>query len=268
MTMNGKITCEEFQDRLDGLAGGTQTEEIPAALRDHADRCPGCAMLLAMHLNLAADSPGDLEGRVPGALVDTMWQRVSAEIGERRARGLKQSSMFHPIRRALVPAMAAAIVLLVFASGYLLGELRQLRQSEQRLAEELSWKEQAIDSLRLERSSPLGDRSLSTTTALLLKRGLYGPDEFSALELVTYLEQLPPERTIIRADEASAFLPNSRLRRTLMHGRHPAGITFDDGLQVGELILLIEWTGIDPKRRFSREDIVTLTKTQTLIGDL
>jgi len=124
--MDEKMTCEEFQERLDGR---TASDEELEELERHASACPDCAVLLAMNRHLRAETLSELEEQVPDSLVDTMWQRVVGEIAARRAERLSLTKRFWPFQRILVPAMAAAIVLLVFASGFLLGELKSLKQA-------------------------------------------------------------------------------------------------------------------------------------------
>ncbi len=175
--MSQTITCENFLERLEALTSVQWPGEELVLLEQHADRCPDCAMLLRMHRHLSGETLADLEARVPAALVDGMWPRISAgiaaiedgvEIAEvaetpgstghplsaetaqaagAQARWRRRLDAFFASRpgragRWLVPALAAGLMVLLFASGYLLGEVHQLKQRERMLAESLLYQQQ------------------------------------------------------------------------------------------------------------------------------
>jgi hypothetical protein len=263
--MDEKMTCEEFQERLDGHIA---SDEERRAIERHAAACPDCALLLAMNRHLNAETLSELEERVPDSLVDTMWQRVVGEIAARRAERLSPQRRFWPFQRIFVPAMAAAIVLLVFTSGYLLGELRHLRRSERQLAMELSLKDQRLEEMQHGMKTIQAGRLPERVTLLGVRLGLPQQADFSASELISLLELLPRETTMLEAGKVESMLQQKRLPGMIRARFQPEGIDIDDGLQAGEIIILIEWLDIDPARRFQRDELVSFARTGALPGVL
>ena len=139
--MNPNITGDDIQENIDRLAAGTATEAERAALRAHAASCPDCAMLVRIHEHCADLAGEDLDGAMPHDAASGMWRSVRERIEPSRTR-------MPWYRRAMTPALAAAVVILVFACGFLLGELRQLRGRENRLIEELAASRRTLEAYR------------------------------------------------------------------------------------------------------------------------
>ncbi|HER43412.1 MAG TPA: hypothetical protein ENO08_03025, partial [Candidatus Eisenbacteria bacterium] len=128
--------CGRFQDRLDRLEGALPEGRESRELERHAAECPDCAIMLETCLHLAGPFKEELESKVPAEMADSMWAQVSSHIADRRPVGWRWS-----LSRVIVPALAAAVILLVFWLGMTLGELRYLRGVEERMAAEIERRE-------------------------------------------------------------------------------------------------------------------------------
>jgi hypothetical protein len=117
------IDCQVFEDQLDALVAGELPEEGRRHLHIHAASCPDCAMLLKVQDHLAEPSLEELEAAVPEELLDDLWDRVEVRTGTPGPR--------------LVPLLAAASVVLLLSTGFLLAELRGAKAEARELAGQL-----------------------------------------------------------------------------------------------------------------------------------
>jgi len=165
-------------------------------------------------------SAGELESRVPDDLAEGMWSRVEAALGRRPA----------PLRRDFSrPLLAAAAVLLLLATGYLLGERGQLLRRQEDL------------SLRLARLETAAPAPLPAQDALMA-RYLGRRESWSPAQLTHLLEGLPPGAQIL--DAASA-------RRLAAQLGSEAPLDPDDGLQADEALALARRLPLDPETAIS-----------------
>ena len=233
--MNRKIDCERFAELVDRLPGLPPEER--ARLDGHAATCPECAALLEMRLALLDPGREPLEERVPDALVAGMWPRVAAAVERQTAADLV-SRRFGRARRAFVPALAAAVVLLVFTVGFLFSEIRHLRRSEAALESTVRGQREAIDVVL----AGTGGGS-AAPVALAGRRAL------SAGELLEMLERLEPGDPILGAAETERLRRGWRQLALLAILAGEAGVETEDGSQAGELAAMIRASGVSPDAR-------------------
>ena len=233
--MNARNDCERFQDLLDGLPGLALDER--AELDAHAARCGECAAMLEIRMAFLEPPAGTLEDRVPDGTAGAMWRRVSAGIERRRAHAIISPAGGR--RRAFVPALAAAVAVLVFTLGFLLSEIRHLRQSETRLLSMIQSQEKAID-LVLARNDE---------TAAGAPMSFGGRGELKAGELLAMLGRLDPDVSVLGAAETGRLLAGWNRFAFLALLAGGDRIETADGIQAGELAALIRASGVSPETR-------------------
>ena len=140
--------CREFRELLNRTRYGELSREERAALERHAEGCADCAVELRIHAHVTAVSGAELESAVPDEMVDTMGRNVMEDLSRRSVRRSPSGSRMWPMMKILVPALAAAVVVLVFTGGFLFGGLRQLKTREQQLLSEMQRKDDLIGSQR------------------------------------------------------------------------------------------------------------------------
>jgi hypothetical protein len=251
--MSGHDECEKFQDRLDLFGGEPPPEEEMRELERHASGCPDCATILEAYLHLAGPSNEELEAQVPDAMTGAMWQRVAARTVYRNM-GYGRFN----IRRILSPVLAAAVVLLVFALGFTLGELRHLRGVEQKMAEKIERRDETIASLRTGGSEPPGLFTSERFRNLARRRFLQERDSYRVGDLIVLLEQLPRDTKILSASEVRILLGRGGTAAYSPYNTRLRGFDYSNGLDAGEAILLIEALGIDADELIPREEIASL----------
>lgn len=256
--MREKRECTEFQEKLDRLGGAQPGAEELAGLESHASTCDECAMILRMYLHIAGPAKEELEKSVPAEMADTMWRRI-----EPRTAGMPQhrpagSARFPVLRRAFAPVLTAAVIVLVFAAGYMLGELRQYRKIESRMSSELERQERVIEALQRGRGGPSSDVSFGDYTGSFARSAFFEKEEYSVAELVSLLERLSPDTRLLGAREAASLIGRKSHRMWLPVGARLDLIDFTDGLVAGEVIILIETMDIDPATKISRDRLLSL----------
>ena len=257
--MKDETGCREFQKLLDRVVGGTISREDEIQLKQHAGECPDCAMLLEMHRYVISPSGLELEAAVPDGMVDTMWRRVMADISQRSAGRSAAGSRLWPVMKLLVPALSVVVVILAFVSGFMFSELRQLRTREQELMHEVGHRDDLIAYLSAEQEGFPSERGLFRAGSMMIRRGLPQQEIFTAEELLTLLNKLPPDVTIMGPDDARLLLSRRILPRGVGSGDLPDYIDLRDGLQAEEVIRLVEWLGLDPDETISRDRVLALT---------
>jgi hypothetical protein len=251
--MSGHDECEKFQDRLDLLGGEPPPEEEMRELERHASGCPECATMLEAYLHLAGPSNAELEAQVPDEMTGAMWQRVAARTVDRNT-GYERFN----VRRILVPVLAAAVVLLVFAFGFTLGELRHLRGVEQRMAEKIERRDETIAALRAGGSETPGLFASERFRNLARRRFLAGRETYRVGDLIALLEQLPPDTKILSAREVDALIGRSGISAYSPYSDRLHMVDYSNGLDAVEVITLIEALGIDADELIPRERIASL----------
>ncbi len=246
--------CEELQELLDRLGGRPPTENEKRELEEHSAVCRDCSLILEAYLHLAGPSNEELEAQVPDEMADAMWHRVAAQTVDRgKSPGFGRISLL----RVLVPTLAAAVIVLVFALGFMLGELRHLRGVEERMAIELERRDTTIAALQLGRDETPGMLASERFRNIVRRRLMEDRDVYRVSELIALLEQLPPETTLLSAREAGTLLSgggssispySERLRR----------VDYSNGLDAREAIMLIEILGIDRNELISKERFAAL----------
>jgi hypothetical protein len=259
--------CEVFQDQLDALNEGTLGEEGIEQLQRHADSCLDCAKLLELHERMKSPSVVELEEHVPDRYVSSMWKRVRADVaaqesGRRWRLGLGQPS------RWLVPTMAAASLFLLFATGFLLGELKRLREREQVLVQRVIEHERWLAELDLRTTADPVARTAGLATKRPWERVLARRESVSIAELAELLERLPARTTIVGASEWEALRESVPFWMSSAWKGAIEMVRADDGIQPGELIELLAKLDLDPGRKIPTNRILALTRRPTRPGSL
>ena len=253
--MNDKTGCEAFQDRLDRLGGNPPGELEIRELNQHTADCPDCAMMLEAYLHLAGPSNNELEAAVPDEMVDSMWMDVSSRAYD---RGLTSGSKRFSFLRVLVPVLAAAVVILVFALGFMLGELRHLRGIEDRMAAEIESRDETIAALHVRSDETTGLLTSDRFRNLVRRRYLQDRETYRVSELIAILEQMPPDTKILSAQEVNALIGGGSGSSYSPYYSRIQQIDYSNGLDAREAILLIDALGIDSSELIPREQIATL----------
>lgn len=248
--------CDVFQDQLDALQAGTLPEEGVEQLRLHADSCADCAMLLRVHEHLAAPPFGDLEAAVPDELVASVWPRVRAEIATGESARLRESRGWQGWSW-LAPAMAAATLLLFIGSGLMYREVRELRQREGALVQQVAEQQRWLAELDLRTSSDPVARTAGLAGQATWERALVRRRSVSVAELARMLGSLPATTTIFDASDTEALYGNLPFWLATAV-RNAAEVRTADGLQAGELVQLVEALGVDSSRRISTTRLLAL----------
>jgi hypothetical protein len=253
------IDCDVFQDQLDALDEGTLPDEGWEQLRLHAASCPECAMLLKMHEHTAAPSRADLEAVVPDDLLASMLPRVEAAIGERQAVSIRDW------RRGrgpgwLVPAMAAAIVLLALGVGFLFTQLQQLQGSEQVLARQVVEQQRWLAELDVRMSANAVVRTAALAGRTAWERALARRQNVSVAELGDMLRRVPASATVLSASQLQALIGGVPSWARAGWSEALSDVDRGDGIQAGELRQLLQALPVDPERTMPTARIFGLLK--------
>jgi hypothetical protein len=203
------VDCRVFEDQLEALVEGGLPEEGLRQLRLHAESCAECSLLLRTQEHLAAPSLAELEKAVPLDLLASVWPRVEKETSPSRVSGAVSREILpgwlRPMQgRWMIPALAAASLVLLLSTGFLVTELTATRARANRMAEQIQvldlWRtEMANGRNLLERTALLGDESRSRSRRRALDFALYGGDRVSVQTLVQLLEALPRDEVLFDA---------------------------------------------------------------------
>ena len=252
--MMEKHDCESLQERLDALGGSRPPGEELEELERLAAGCRECETILGAYLHLAGPPAGELEAEVPSEMVDSMWARVSS-----RTVGRTEKRRRWSIRRILTPALAAAVILLVFALGFMMGELRHLRGIEERMTSMIERREETIAALQARRGDGTPELFASERFRdFAFRRFLQRQDTYRVSELISYLERLPSDTKVLSAREAEALLSRRSMAVYSPYTARLRAVDYTNGLDASEAILLIEALGIDADEQIPREQIVNL----------
>jgi hypothetical protein len=259
--------CEVFQDQLDALSEGTLGEEGVVLLQRHADSCLDCAKLLEIHERLRSPSLVELEEAVPDRYVSSMWERVRADVAAQQAGRRWRPGIWQP-SRWLVPAMAAASLFLLLATGVLLGELKRLREREQVLVQRVIEHERWLAELDLRTTADPVARTAGLATKRPWERVLARRESVSIAELQELLQRLPARTTIVGASEWEAMRESVPFWMSSAWKGATELVRVDDGIQPGELLELLGSLDIDPGRKIPTSRVLALTRRNVRPGRL
>lgn len=257
--MKKGIDCEVFQDQLDALGTGTLSGEGREQLRVHAESCPECATLLKMHEHTAASSLADLEAAVPAHMLDSMWPRVEAAIGERQVVSMRDSKRGRG-PGWLVPAMAAATILLALGVGLLFTQLRQLQSREQVLAQQVVEQQRWLAELDVRMSSNAVVRTAALAGRTPWERALARRQNVSITEIGEMLQRVPASATVLSASQLEALIGGVPPRTRAAWSEALSDVDRDNGIQAGELLGLLRALPVGPERTMPTARILGLLK--------
>jgi hypothetical protein len=225
----------------------TLSEEEVHRMESHAGACPDCAVLLEMHAHLRLPQGVELESQVPEHMVAGMWAWVSTHVRERPSR---RGSVF---ARFLVPALAAATLLLVLGNALL---LRELRGAQQRVAVLESREQPAPSRLATAASQALrGGASVRWAKGHLADR-----ERISLAEVHVLLQELPPEQQLLSRRDAVRLLQGLGPWRSYLPAETLEEIDIEDGLQAAEMVRIIEALPLDAETELRSARLLRLSE--------
>lgn len=242
--MSAKMTCEEFNAGLTDFALGRSGAADVAAMEEHLASCAGCREIFEIKRTLIFD-PENPEERVPDEVAELLRDSVLADVAAAREAGLPRRSW---ASRYMMPAMAAAIVLFIFLTGFMLSEIRNLHSENGELRDEVAVMETALAGRVGSGTGTTGGRSIFGR----LTGGL--PHTFCGMtigEAARFLEALPADTPVLSEGEAKRLIAeNRRLRRLAGNMKERP---WEGGLTSGELLLVIITLDIAPDTRIPDE---------------
>ena len=258
--MNRPIDCDVLQDQLDSYKLGILSEEGIEQLWAHARSCSDCNTVLKLHEQLAARSLAELEAMVPNDFVATMWPRVKAELARLESRHGRRLPARWRRWDGWVPAMAAASVLLLIGIGYLFGELRQLRDREETLIQQVAEQQRWLGELDARTSPSAVARTAGLAGSSSWERMLARLERVTVSELEELLAGVPASTTIVAVTDVDALRVNLPYWAGIDRNELLDGIGVQDGLQAGEMLELLSRLDIDPRVSISTGRILTLSR--------
>lgn len=242
--MSEKITCEDFNAGLTDFVLGRSGAGEAAAMEEHLASCAGCREILEMKRALIFD-PGNPEETVPDEVAESLAESVLADVAAARESGWSRRSW---ASRYLMPAMAAAIILFVFLTGFMLGEIRNLHREAGELREDVAAMEMVLTGRSLSVEGTAGGRSVFGH----LNGGLQSaPGGMTFGEAVRFLEALPADTPVLSEGKARSLIAeNRRLRRLAENMKERP---WEGGLTSGELLTVIITLDIAPDTRIPDE---------------
>jgi predicted anti-sigma-YlaC factor YlaD len=259
------VDCDVFQEQLDALLEKRLPDAGLDQLRLHAASCSECAMQLRLHEHLATPSLSELEAMVPEELAGSVLPRVQAEIAAHESTLQHQPGRWQGWNR-LVPALAAATVLLCVGSGFLYWEVRQLRRQEDVLVRQVTEQGRRLAQLDSRTSMDPVARAASLAGRTLWERALARRNSVSVSELEQMLRSAPASTTIFSAAESEALAESLPPWMVRLAGTALSDIQSDDGIQAGELLQLIGTLDIDTERRIPTSRILAVSRQAARLG--
>ncbi|HEX9887062.1 MAG TPA: zf-HC2 domain-containing protein [Longimicrobiales bacterium] len=242
-----RVDCRVFEDQLDALARGDLPGEGMALLRGHATTCRDCAAQLRVREHLVLPSLQALELRVPDDLVSSMWPGVAGALEARGRRDLARP-------RWLVPALAAAGVVLLLGEGLALVALQRAEAREAALTEQLFDQQRRLVAIETPATSGRSGPAAGFAARALSFRSLGGREDVTVDALQAFLADLPGGTPVLSAPRARA-LAGARLLPPAWRdalGRLDTGreVTVEDLLAVLEDLSLPGDTNVPAARLF------------------
>ncbi|MFC1576029.1 hypothetical protein ACFL5A_05245, partial [Gemmatimonadota bacterium] len=218
---------------------------------------PDCAMQLRVQEHLVRPSLEELEGEVPDELVASLWPRLQSELAPRPAdinlqRGRSRAFTW------LAPAMAAAIVVLIFSTGYLFSELTSMKEREGALAQQVLEQQRWLAELDVGPSTDPVARTATLAGRNPLVRALSRQETVSMAGLQGLLRSLPGDRTLLTAAQVEDLL-NSRSTLTAPLWRETL-VRMDggDGMRARDLLRVLESMDLDPDMTLATAELINL----------
>lgn len=242
--MSEKMTCEEFNAGLSDFALGMMSAADAAAMEAHLDKCEGCREIYEIKRALVFDALAS-EENVPEEVEEDLVHAVISDVTAAREAGISRSSW---ASRFLMPAMAAAIIIFVFLTGFMLGEIRNLRREAGGLRGEVTLMERLLSG----GSFSSGSTSRGRTVFGRMTGGL--PSSSTGLTMgdaARFLESLPADTPVLSEGEAERLIAMNRGLRRL--AGYMDERPWEGGLTSGELLLVIITLDIDPGTRIPDE---------------
>jgi hypothetical protein len=269
------VDCQVFRDQLDALVQGALPEEGARQLRLHVADCPECAMQLKVQEHLAGPSLAELEAQVPDDLVASIWSRIRSENGAQQVggsaerhradrtprRGSGWGTAPVPTRRPftwLVPTLAAATLILVFSTGFLVLELGRLRDREGALAQQVTEQQRWLAELEVGATADPVARTAALAGRNPWIRALSRKESISIRGLQLLLQRMPGDRTVLTRAQLDSVLrsrtrfPVPLLREALTR------IDGGNGVQARDLLKALEALNVDAELTFPTAEIVEL----------
>ncbi|HER43552.1 MAG TPA: hypothetical protein ENO08_03745 [Candidatus Eisenbacteria bacterium] len=204
-------------------------------MREHLAACAECREVFEIKKRLVT-GPVEVPDDVERALVESALSGAAAA----RETGRPGRSR---TQRYLVPAMAAAMIIFVFFTGFLLGELRNLDREAGRLRGEIKAMETVLSIRGREADGPAGAGSLFG----LLSGGRTSRGAMTIGEAARFLRAIPEDTPLLSESDAERMIAETPGLRRLT-GRMEER-PWEGGLTSGELLMLIMSLDIDPKTR-------------------
>jgi len=230
--MTDRTLCDRFIERVDMFIAGDLSSEDEGEFRAHIRTCGACKALLRLSRHMNEHVPSRIEPSIPDGLDADMWERVSNSLPE------SQKSTGQEKRRPqswFMPLLAAAAAVLLFMNGYLMAELRQFREREERIVSYLSNLDHGTDGFpgtRTEFSSGIIELTRFGQTMLQFRPH----QRMSIDEWITMLTRIPRETTVLTiSDMTRNYGPFEAGYR----GFDEYGVDINDGIQVDEAIYLL-----------------------------
>ena len=227
--MNEKITCEEFNSRLTEFTLGRMRGGEAAGMDAHLVSCAECREIFEIKQALIS-GPGD---QVPDGVEKVLVDAVISDVAAAREAGRSRRSW---ASRYLMPAMAAALIIFVFLTGFMLGEIRSLHREAGELREEVA----VMETVLAGRGRP-GSLSALGQTGGSLTIG----------DASRFLETLPADTPVLSEEEAGRLIAEDRRLRRVAGSMKER--PWEGGLTSGELLLVIITFDIDPDTRIPDE---------------
>lgn len=194
--MMDRVDCRVFEDQLEAWDRGDLLPAGESLLRAHlGEGCPACAELARLRGHLAAVPLEALEAEVPDALVASMWGGVTGSLRRRPRGGLDGAGW-------LVPALAAAVLVLVALNGAAWVALDRATARQEALTEQLLDQQRRLVTGEGAGEAAAGRTGFGRTASL---RALGAAETLTVSELTTLLREIPAGTPVIRAARREAL---------------------------------------------------------------
>lgn len=261
--MNRPTDCEAFHEQLDALVDGRLPDDGLEQLRRHAASCADCAMQLRIHEHLASPSLREVEAMVPDELAETVLPRVQREVAMQSGGPHARRSTW-PGR--LVPALAAATLLLCVGSGALFWEMGQLRDRETELVRQVTEQGRRLAQLDARTSMDPVARAANVAGRSSWEWALARRRTVTLAELVELLKSAPASTTIFSSTEAAAFTEALPMGMASLMAEALAALDTNDGIQIGEVLDVIDGLKLDVERRISTSRLLAVSRNAARLG--
>ena len=158
----------------------------------------------------------------------------------------------------LLPALAAATVVLLFSTGYLFSEVTRMKGLEVALAQQVLEQKQWLAEL----GSGASNNPVARTAALAgrnpLVRALSRQESISITGLQVMLRSLPGDRTLLDASQMEALRGNNSIQTPPLWRAVLSRIEGDDGIRAQDLLEVLESLDVNPTLMVPTSDLIDL----------